>query len=292
MTVGSDVLRVRDDVTGAQVTRDALPEPTSGTVVLTGAAGAVGSALRPLLSRGFREVVLLDLVAVPGPLVPNERVVCADVTDLAAVRAAVAGAAVVVHLAGYHSERPWAQIEAVNVGGSHTVLEACRLEGVVRVLLASSIHAVGTRTVAEVLNEPEPSPAPDTYYGWSKVAVEALGRLFASRFQMAVVSARIGTAEPRPSSVRALSTWLSPGDLYRLVDVVAHLETPGGHVVWAVSANTRRWVHAGAGEAIGYFPLDDAEAWAGQLGDPDPFPTDTVIGGAFVDDAHPVGGTW
>ena len=271
---------------------DLARDGAGGRAVLTGAAGAVGSSLRPLLLEVFDEVVLVDRMAPERPPVAGERVALADVTDLAAMREAVAGATVVVHLAGYPSERPWAEIEGVNVGGGRTVLEACRLEGVTRVLLASSIHAVGTATVAEVLDVREPSPAPDTYYGWSKVALEAMGRLFASRFGMSVVSARIGTPEPCPSSARSLSTWVSPGDLCRLVVAVARLDRPGGHVVWAVSANTRRWVHPGAGQDIGYLPQDDAEIWATQLGDPVPLPLDTVIGGTFVDDDHPVGGTW
>ena len=53
---------------------------------------------------------------------------------------------------------------------------------------------------------------------------------------------------------------------------------PGGHVIWAVSANTRRWVTLDAGRAIGFAPIDDAEAFAMSLGQPDAPPLDSRLG--------------
>lgn len=261
-------------------------------IVLTGGSGDIASSLRPHLAAPGRRLVLLDLVPPAQPLQAAEEHVTADVTDQTALEEAFAGADLVVHLAGHRSERPWPDIAAVNIGGTQAVLEAARRTGVRRVLLASSIHAVGASRAVDVVDEVEPAPHPDTYYGVSKAAVEALGRLYGSRSGMSVVAARIGTAQPAPASARALSTWLSPGDAARLVEAVARLEEPGGHVVWAVSANTRRWVRHDAGAAVGFVPVDDAEAWAASLGHPDPLPMETLLGGAFTDDDHPVGGTW
>jgi hypothetical protein len=40
------------------------------------------------------------------------------------------------------------------------------------------------------------------------------------------------------------------------VDAIVYL---GGGIIWGVSRNIRRWWSLAEGEAIGYFPKDDAE---------------------------------
>ncbi len=259
-------------------------------VVITGATGRIGSRLRPRLVRPGRTLRLLDVTPPDAPG-PGEDVVVADVADTDALTAAFTGAGLVVHLAGHPSERPWDEIMRVNVGGTRSVLEACHAAGVPRVLLASSIHAVGFETYAGGRDVPVPVPRPDSYYGVSKATVEALGSLYADRYGMAVVSARIGTAEAEPPHVRALSTWLSPGDAARLVEAAA-TAPPGHHLVWGVSRNTRRVVSLDAGLAIGFDPRDDAEAYAERLGSPPLLADELVYGAEFAQADHPIGGTW
>jgi hypothetical protein len=60
-------------------------------------------------------------------------------------------------------------------------------------------------------------------------------------------------------------------------------------IIWGVSRNTRGWWSLAEGEAIGYHPQDDAEAWADKLiaeyGEPD-FDNDPVLnrlGGIWCD---------
>ncbi len=88
--------------------------------------------------------------------------------------------------------------------------------------------------------------------------MELLGSLFADRYDMSIVSARIGAFGERPSSRRALRMWSSPDDLARLVQATVDLREPGHHVVWAVSRNTGSPADLRAGEAIGFHPADDA----------------------------------
>jgi len=91
-----------------------------------------------------------------------------------------------------------------SVGPARTTVSAVAREaGVQRVLLASSIHAVGFHTPASVEAVEVPTPRPDTYYGVGKVVMEALGQLYADRFGMSVVAARLGTVEPEPTSIRS-----------------------------------------------------------------------------------------
>ena len=72
------------------------------------------------------------------------------------------------------------------------MFEAARRAGVPRVVFASSNHAVGFHPAVDPVPDDLP-PRPDTYYGVSKVAGEALGSLFHDRYGLDVVCLRIGT---------------------------------------------------------------------------------------------------
>ena len=169
-------------------------------LLITGGSGAVASLIRPILADAGWSVTLLDLVEPRETLRSSEAFVNGSITDVDAVRTACLGVDVVVHLGGFAQERPWPEILSTNIDGTRTVLEAARSAGVMKILLASSIHAVGYATAAETRSTVELSPRPDSYYGVSKAAMEALGHLYADRFGMTVVSARFGTTEALPSN--------------------------------------------------------------------------------------------
>src|SRR5690606_31005522 len=80
---------------GRAVTAAARP-----LVLVTGAAGRVGTALRPHLRERF-DLRLHDRVPVPDPQ-PGESVVTGDLADLEGVSAAARGADAVLHLATAH----------------------------------------------------------------------------------------------------------------------------------------------------------------------------------------------
>lgn len=263
-------------------------------VVITGAAGRIGRAVVPLLRRPGRTLRLVDTS--PVDLEPVDDISWHDVSieDPEGMERVLQEACGLVHLAGLSSERPWADLLRVNIDGTHTVLEAARRAGVDRVLLASSIHAVGFQPVAAAAAAQPPLPRPDTYYGVSKAAVEALGSLYADRFRMSVVSARICTFLEEPGDGRAIAQWLSPGDMARLVEASLALDDGEHHLVWGVSANAPGWFSLEAGFAIGYRPQDDARAVSLErtgVAPPEP-DTRRALGGAFTDEQHPVGGTW
>ncbi|KRB46877.1 NAD(P)-dependent oxidoreductase [Terrabacter sp. Root181] len=254
-------------------------------IALTGAAGRIATAVRPRLRAAGHRVVLCDGagVVVPGVDPATERVLACDLRDVAAQAEAFAGADLVVHLGAHSDERSWSDILAVNIDGTHAVCEAARLAGVGRMLLASSVHAAGYVPVDSPLaREGMPLPAPDTYYGVSKAALEALGGLYAGRFAMTVVSARIMTFDDAPGGPRSLQSWLSPDDMTRLVLAALTTDAGGHHVVWGVSRNTRRRVDLAPGLAIGFDPQDDAEAYAWGVEQRDPSSPPGVLGGGFA----------
>ena len=241
------------------------PATAPRTVLLTGAAGGVGGFLRASLPGYGYRLRLTDLVPVPGE--PDALRV--DLADQAAVRAAVRGVDAVVHLGGLSTENSFENILDANIRGSYHLYEAARLEGVRRVVFASSSHTVGFVPRPE---QPGPDPLPvdvpsrpDTYYGLSKCFGESLASLYADRYDVQTVSIRIGSCYERPGDARMLSTWLSPADAGRLVH--AALSAPRVHhsVVYGISGNTRGWWDLAPARALGYEPQDDSEAYAAEV---------------------------
>ncbi|MGM1065745.1 NAD-dependent epimerase/dehydratase family protein [Saccharothrix sp. Mg75] len=256
-------------------------------ILITGAAGIVGTLMRSRLAAPDRTLRLLDIAPLP-PADAGERVelVTASVTDEAAMEAACADVDAVIHLGGHSLERPWADILDVNINGTHVVLEAARRAGVRRVVLASSNHAVGYYQRSSGEAGDYLFPQPDTYYGVSKVALEALGSLYASRYGMDVIAVRIGSCFEKPRDARMLSTWLSPDDGARLFEACLSAPSPGFRVVWGVSDNTRRWFSLAEAEALGYKSEDDSEVFAEEVlaekGELDPdSPAYTHLGGMW-----------
>ena len=244
-------------------------------ILMTGASGAIGRMLRQrLVQHALR---LTDVRA-------GEGVEALDVTDAAAVERACRGVDAVIHLGGIAGEGPFEDVLAVNVRGTERVLQAVHRTKVPRVLLASSNHAAGLYERSDAGPEGLPDdvpPRPDSYYGWSKAAMEALGRLYHDRYGTHVTCLRIGSCADRPADPRDLPVWLSPDDAARLVE--ASLTATGWRLVWGVSANTRRWWSAAGGRAIGYIPRDDAERWAATVGEPDlAEPEHRLVGGTMA----------
>jgi uronate dehydrogenase len=265
-------------------------------IVITGAAGLVGSMLRPRLARPDRTLRLLDVA--PLTAGPGEEAIEASVTDMDAMTAACRGADAVIHLAGLPGEAPWPRILELNINGGYVVFEAARRAGTPRVIFASSNHAVGFTPRADFPVPDYAFPAPDTYYGVSKAATEALAAMYHYRHGMDAICVRILSCFPRPQNVRMLSTWLSPDDTGRLFEACLTAPAPGFRVIFGVSANTRGgWVSLAEAAALGYRPQDDAEAYAAQIiaeqGEPDPAtdPLLRYLGGEFtLPGAEPLGG--
>jgi len=260
----------------------------SNTVLLTGAAGSIGTVLAHELPAYGHRLRLLDSKPIDA-----DDTVLADLTNdagSAALDAAMDGLESVVHLAAIPTEAPFADILRVNIDGTYRVFDAARRAGVRRIVYASSNHAVGFTPRAPMVGVDVP-PRPDTYYGLSKVFGEALGRLYADRYGLEVACLRIGSFAERPTSHRHLSTWLSHGDAVRLLH--AGLSTPDltYAVVYGISANTRAWWDLAPGHRLGYHPVDDAETYAAQIvaehGQPDlGARTEAFLGGEYTDQRY------
>jgi hypothetical protein len=267
-------------------------------VLITGAGGNMGRMLSSRLVAPGRQLRLLDIGADPEPAAENTgsvETIVASVTDLEALSAACDGIDAVIHLGGISKEAPFEEILEVNVRGTYCVLEAARRQGVGRVVLASSNHAVGyaSRSDAGPDGLAADIPArPDSFYGWSKATNEALGSLYVDTYGMDVFCIRIGSSFDEPFDVRSLATWMSPDDTARLMEACLTTTQGGFRLIWGISPNTRRWWDMSAGEEIGYQPVDDSERYAealiAEFGAQDPNdPVHHLVGGKFC--AVPLG---
>lgn len=262
--------------------------PAPRTVLLTGAAGGMGTLMRALLPAHGYELRLLDLVPVEG----EPDAIVADLGDKEALRKAVRGVDAIIHLAGISLEASFDKILRANIEGTYNLYEAAREEGVRRIVFASSNHAIGY-TPRPLPGDPlipvDVTRRPDTFYGLSKSFGEDLAQLYWDRHGMETVSVRIGSCFEEPTSVRMLSVWMSPADAARLFHAAISAENVGHTVVYGSSDNTRLWWDLSSARALGYEPQDDSEPYADKLvaeqGELDPAkPEHAHIGGHFVTD--------
>jgi uronate dehydrogenase len=234
-------------------------------ILITGAAGAIGSVLRKAL-RGKYSALRLTDIAPLGAKGECEELMQANLEDLGACEKLMQGVDCVVHLGGVAFEDAWEKILPANIAGCYNVFEAARRQQVKRVIFASSNHAVGFHRREHVIDTGV-VPRPDTRYGVSKVFGEAVGRLYADKYGLSVASLRIGTFRnpDRPDNARQLLTWISHRDMVQLVRCC--IDHPDYHyeVIYGVSNNTRsRWDNT-AVKFLGYQPEDDSEIYAQEI---------------------------
>lgn len=227
------------------------------TVLLTGAAGDVGSRLRPMLRERYDRVILSDRAQITD-LADNEEFRGATLDDAAAVAEIVSGVDGIVALGGQPTEAPWEIVNASNIQGMMVLMEAARQAGVKRVVFASSNHAIGMYSRDRRIGVND-KVRPDSRYGLSKAFGEALCALYADKHGMRCLSVRIGNVSDRPADMRRMSIWIHPEDLFQLVRI--GLEHPDLHneIVYGASDNARSWWDNSSAFALGYRPAHKAE---------------------------------
>lgn len=259
-------------------------------LVLTGAAGRLGSHLREPLSALADTLVSTDLVKDFGKLLPNETYLRADLSSYEEVHAVLEGADQVVHFGANGDEAGFHELLGPNFIGAYNVWEAAYQLGIPRVVYASSIHAVGMHSNKDMIGT-DVAHRPDTFYGLSKCFAEDLARMYWDKRGVEAVCLRILTCAG-VSSARALGTWLSYDDLIQLVCKSIEAPTTGFCIVYGVSNNDRVPVDNRQASFLGFRPKDNAEQFAkailaetGKLDFTDP--EHRCVGGPFA--AVPLG---
>lgn len=196
------------------------------TVLVTGGAGFIGSALCARLLAADRQVVAYDNLSRGRRelLPPAVALIEGDIRDGARLRAAIADARpdALVHLAAMHFipdciARPQETME-VNVEGTRRVLDSCRQASIRSVVFASS------GAVYEPSDEPcveeHTALRPLEVYGESKLAAEDLARAFQQDTGTPTSVLRffnaIGRNETNPHVIPHIFESLQSSDVIRL----------------------------------------------------------------------------
>jgi len=251
-------------------------------VLITGASGRIGQILIDRLSDRYEFSGLSRQQAgIPTHV--------ADITDLDAIQPAFEGINAVVHLAADASPTAsWESVLPANIVGTRNVYEASRRAGVEAVIFASSNHAHGMweldagssiyDTGAKPLLGENTPYQPDSLYGWSKAAGEALGRFYSDAFGLRVFDLRIGwvmdeddpmqadvsngSTPPIPdvaSRGRACAIWLSHRDCAELIRCCLETDHVRYGVYYGISDNAGKFYDlSNAREELGYEPRDSA----------------------------------
>jgi len=232
-------------------------------LVLTGAAGRLGSYLREPLAKIATSLVSTDIAEDIGKLYDGETYVQADLADRAAIEKIIEGADMVVHFGAIVDEAPFEELLGPNFVGSYNVWESAFKHGARRVIYASSIHAVGMYPKNEFIGTDVPH-RPDTFYGLAKCFTEDLGRMYWEKRGLESVHLRILSclSYDGVNNARALGSWLSYDDLVQLVKRAIDTPVTGFSIVYGVSNNDRAPVDNANASFLGYRPKDNAETYA------------------------------
>lgn len=188
-------------------------------VLVTGADGFIGSHLTEhLIAEGYevRAFVLYNsfnswgwLDTIPKSTLDKIEIFTGDVRDPNAVKEAVKGCYKVFHLAAliaipYSYYAPDAYVQT-NVTGTLNILQACRDQGVERVLVTSTSEVYGTAMYVPI-DEKHPKQAQSPYSA-TKIGADALADSFYRSFDLPVTIVRpFNTYGPRQSARAIIPT--------------------------------------------------------------------------------------
>ncbi len=247
------------------------------TVLITGAAGDIGSRLRKLLRGVYADIRASDICK-PAELAPDETFIAADLADYAQVEKAVSGVEGIVHLGGFAVEGSWEVIHRANIVGCYNLFEAAYRAGVKRIVFASSNHAIGFYPRSKRIGV-DVSVRPDSRYGVSKAFGEALGALYSDKHGLRVTCLRIGNISDIPADERRLSIWVKPEDLAQLVRIGLEHPDIRYEIFYGVSDNAASFWDNSNAERFGYRPQGCAEDFRAQaLAAQEKLPPDPVGG--------------
>ena len=260
-------------------------------VLVTGATGHIGSStyLKLVEDPDTYDVYALDRQRafsgrVPqhnkGLDIPDDRFHLCDLANYQAIREAVDGMDVVVHLgADPGDDGSWDSLLNNNVVGTYNVFEACRDAGVPRVVAASSIMvSQGHREQEPYLSiyekrwvdvpqkvpmiSPDIPAEPRGIYGATKVWTESHARVYAYTHGLSCLCIRIGQVErDRPRPPQGHDIFVSQRDIVQLIECCINADDDlKFDIFYGMSNNDWRWVDIEhAREKVGFVPQDRAE---------------------------------
>jgi nucleoside-diphosphate-sugar epimerase len=177
------------------------PTITPQHVLVTGSTGAIGQPVCAWLRQRGHHVRGLARRPTPG----LTDYIVGDLSDRAAVQAAVEGMEVVIHLGAYPNDADFIDVLLEpNVRGLYHICDAARQFGVKRLVLASTLQVVTGHGWKDELVRVEDGPLPVNHYALTKVWAEIMGDMYARNHGMSVINARIGWLPRNPEEAKRL----------------------------------------------------------------------------------------
>jgi dihydroflavonol-4-reductase len=237
--------------------------------VVTGATGFVGGHVARLLAERGDEVTATyrDPARLGRLREVDVREVKADMLDRAAMRRAMRGAEIVFHTAGFVGSKPADTVWRLNALAPRLVVEAAAAEGVGRVIVTSSVAAIGPAPPGSVAQEDDVYHGGDGGYGDSKHEGEAEAFAAGARLGVEVVSVApayvlgvpVDRSQPGETSTRIVGNYLL-GRLPAVVDGGTNIVDAGdvakGHLLAAADGVPGERYILG-GENMGWVELID-----------------------------------
>ena len=234
-------------------------------ILITGAAGLVGSALRRHL-RDRYEFRLLFHRNVPK-VDPMDQVVVADVANLECMIEAGEGVDAIVHLgiavAGRGTPRTLynQMIFDTNLKGTYNVFESARINKVSKVLFASTNHVTGFYEKEASISSSDLPVRPDSMYGVSKAYGEAMGRYYFDQYGISCYCLRIAnfpnTDEVDREYKAGENRWLSSRDMAELANCCLQDEKSQFAIIYGASlGGERKWDLSSGKDLVGWEPQD------------------------------------
>ena len=222
-------------------------------VLITGAAGAIGSVLTKGLQtrhdlRGFDNQPMPDL----------QDAIVGDITDFELVKSVVTDMDAIIHLVNVPGGE-WDH-SLQNMIGTYNVFEAAHQCEVARIAYASragilpqSFYPRTIQRTADML------PKPESYYTITKVFGESMGYMYSARYDMEVVSVRIGNFNAERDQPEH-PHHLSHGDCVRVFEQAICHPDVNYEMVFGVSDSDWPLYDLEHGrQVIGYHPQDQSQ---------------------------------
>ncbi len=234
-------------------------------LLITGAAGKVGTAIRDHLRDRYRFRLLFHS-SVPE-VQPEDEIVLSDLADFECMVEAGAGVDAIIHLGiangrrGYPRARYAQMIMETNIRGTYNIFESARINGVPRVIFASTNHVTGFYEKEGQISRPDAPVRPDSMYGVSKAYGEALGRYYHDAFGMSVYCIRIAnfpnTETPNQEYSPGMNRWLSSRDMAELTACCLEAPHPRFGIFYAASLGSElKFDMDNARDIVGWQPQD------------------------------------
>lgn len=236
--------------------------PDIRSVLIVGGNMYLGQLLRRALAPRFERVRAVDSQPMQ-PVSDGEELLVGDIGQCDFLFGAMLGFDAVIDISKLDLGRWHRGDPSTSSVGIANLWEAARQASIGRVVALVSDGVVGFYRRGATLDHLSPA-RPDSPLGMVGTMHEAAASLYAYKYGVSAMAIRMGDCRPEPLDERMLSTWVSPSDFVRLIEMALKADYLF-EIVYGVSANSDRWWDNSNARRLGYLPQDKSDRFARTL---------------------------